>query len=216
MSGCVPYNGPHLNESAWQNIGQNTSVLICQDMVPRRCDPNTLEYVPAQGTAPPFKITTKTLTANTGSALEVLVSGEIGFNSVYMQARHGDKPAGHFLSTQDTFTSNCSDGQNNAAIFSSKALVKHATITWIAPEYPVRIQFRATISRSFQEFWVGVTSATVTVKTTPRAEVQNAAMPTRKFTILTYLCSTALVLHLTAYPFSSNNVNSISVISLLL
>ena len=107
---CVPYNGPHLNESAWDNIAQNLSVLICQDMVPRRCDPNTLEYVLPQETAPPFNITTPDRTVKTGSTVAVQVTGSAGFNSVYMQARDGQQPVGQFLRSEGTFTSNCSDG----------------------------------------------------------------------------------------------------------
>ena len=109
---CVPYNGPHLNQSAWESISQNLSILICQDMVPRRCDPNTLEYVPAQGSAPPFTITPSTAVVNCNSNVQILVSGELDFKSVYMQARHGDQPVGQFFGKEGTFTSNCSGGLN--------------------------------------------------------------------------------------------------------
>ncbi|XP_049864216.1 putative defense protein [Schistocerca gregaria] len=120
----------------------------------------------------PYTITVTPTTVNAGGTVRVRISGSENFHSVYLQAGNGEQPVGEFLAPSGqgcrAGVFGCPNGQKNAFSYNSRRGTKEAEVEWKAPQINAQVAFRATIVKSFTEFWVGVESAPITVRTATR------------------------------------------------
>ncbi|PSN41982.1 hypothetical protein C0J52_10522 [Blattella germanica] len=168
---CAPYEGPHLNESAWQSQVEaqiNLSEAICRDMTPRRCDPTLLTYLEPQRGPSPYNITVSSHKVKLGETLTVKPPGIKGVKLTDVKSlfKFMDQDSIDWIEVLlEENAPQLLEDSTNAIMHANNFSIDYKTdITWIAPEYPTRVVFYGTISFNFSEFWVGVASAEVVVE----------------------------------------------------
>ncbi|TRY95822.1 hypothetical protein DNTS_022041 [Danionella cerebrum] len=140
---------------------------VCGSMMPFHQKNGTAAYIPQNVTAP-YNITVDKNSFKEGDVITVTINGQSGslFRGFLLEARQVGQliPIGTFnVTANDTQTLSC-DGVTSRAVSHTTAVKKSLVqVTWMAPSYgPLsNIEFKATILKSFSNFWLNVTSSTV-------------------------------------------------------
>ncbi|XP_023706682.1 putative defense protein [Cryptotermes secundus] len=144
------------------DVHQNLS-SVCQSMLPSHN--NSLP----QNSDAPYKVSASPVKVARGGQVTVELAGldDVQFRGLFVQARNGnDEPVGRFLSSDDKHVTltNCGKGTNNAVSYISYDPISQFSFRWLAPEEATTVRFRATVVKSFSEFWFGVESGPVVVE----------------------------------------------------
>ncbi|XP_066965920.1 putative ferric-chelate reductase 1 homolog isoform X1 [Macrobrachium rosenbergii] len=166
----------HLPSNGVLGYSRGAPDTACGDLMPGH-------GLVTQGTPSPYTIAPGAASVEGGKRMLVTLhtrDDERGFMGFLVQARNPDDESqivGTFFTTDHSYLT-CGKGFNNAVTHSSSTAKPKVLLEWEAPsDYSGDVVFKGTFVKTYDTYWVGVTSEKVTITNPPGSQGGPAALP---------------------------------------